>query len=265
LHLHHPVLLRELCVKAFAVAFRSRTTHRCPLHENPLLPNAKLRELFALMQRARALSKAPASAPRFEAILCATLMHIEPGDYISPPPNAPVAVLLAAERTRASRKKFEPAQPLPAAQRLAVATGIAQGLKLATPGRFAVVYTDAGSPEPGWQQALTYATTARLPLILVIAGVETPRAAKPKSLTWPALSKLAKKLHLPILTVDGTDAVAVYRVMQESAHRARLGDGVAVIWCALPTKNSATTDPIRNMETYLAARNLLRASKKNRR
>ena len=237
------------------------------MHENPLLPNAKLRELYALMQRARALSKAPASAPRFEAILCATLMHIEPGDYISPPPNAPVAMLLASERTTAPRKKPEPTQTLPATQRLAVASGIAQGLKLASPSRFVVVYTDAGRPETGWQEALTYAATARLPLILVIASFETTRAANPKSLTWPALSRLAKKLRLSILTVDGADAVAVYRVMQESAHRARLGDGAAVIWCALPAKNSAATDPIRNMESYLAARNLLPrpASKKNRR
>jgi len=236
------------------------------LHENPLLPNAKLRELYALMQRARALSKAPASAPRFEAILCATLMHIEPGDYISPPPNAQVATLLAAERTAIS-KKIAPPQTLPPTQRLAVASGIAQGLKLANPGRFVVVYTDAGRPETGWQETITYASTARLPLILVIASVETPRAANPKSLTWPSLSRLAKKLRLPILTVDGADAVAVYRVMQESAHRARLGDGAAVIWCALPAKNSAATDPLRNMESYLAARNLLPrpASKKNRR
>lgn len=234
------------------------------MHENPLLPNAKLKELYALMQRTRSLSKAPASAPRFEAILCSTLMHIEPGDYISPPPNAPVAALLATERTTAARKKPEPAQSLPAHQRLATISGIAQGLKLASPGRFAVVYTDAGRPETGWQEALTYAMDARLPLILVIASIETPRAGNPRNLTWLSLSKLAKKINLPILTVDGTDAVAVYRVMQESAHRARLGDGAAVIWCALPAKSSLATDPLRNMKGYLAARNLLPASKKNR-
>jgi pyruvate dehydrogenase E1 component alpha subunit len=234
------------------------------LHENPLLPNAKLKELYALMQRARALSKTPASAPRFEAILCATLMHVEPGDFVSPPPKAPAAALLAVERTTAPRKKPEPAQILPPTQRLATVAGITHGLKLANPGRFAVVYTDAGSPEAGWQEALTYATTARLPLVLVVASVETTRTANPKSLMWPTLSKLAKKIGLPILTVDGADAVAVYRVMQETAHRTRLGDGAAVIWCALPAKNSAATDPIRHMKAYLAARNLLPASKKNR-
>jgi Dehydrogenase E1 component len=237
------------------------------LHENPLLPNAKLKELHALMQRARSLSKVPASAPRFEAILAATLMHVEPGDFICPPPNAPAAALLAAERATPN----EPPTPLPAQHRLATTAGVAQGLKLAANNRFAVFYTDAtpasARTEAGWQEALTYATEARLPLILIIAGVETAsRSANPKAISWPSVLKLAKPLKLPVLTVDGSDAVAVYRVMQESAHRARLGDGAAVIWCALPGKNSSATDPIRNMERYLAARNLLPrpASKKNR-
>jgi hypothetical protein len=237
------------------------------LHENPLLPNAKLKELYALMQRARSLSKAPASAPRFEAILAASLLRVQPGDFISPPANAPAAALLAAERSTPN----DPPTPLPTHNRLATAAGIAQGLKLANEKRLAVFYTDAtpstARTELGWQEALTYATQAQLPLILIVADIETTsRAANPKAISWASISKLAKPLKLPVLTVDGSDAVAVYRVMQETTHRARMGDGAAVIWCHLPAKNSAATDPIRNMQRYLAARNLLPrpASKKNR-
>jgi hypothetical protein len=237
------------------------------LHENPLLPNAKLKELYALMQRARSLSRAPASAPRFEAILAATLLRVQPGDFISPPPNAPAAALLAAERSTPN----EPPTPLPAKYRLATVTGIAQGLKIANEKRFAVFYTDAtpasARTEAGWQEALSYATQARLPLILIVADVETAsRSSNPKAISWASISKLAKPLKLPVLTVDGADAVAVYRVMQETTHRARMGDGAAVIWCHLPAKHSSATDPIRNMQRYLAARNLLPrpASKKNR-
>jgi hypothetical protein len=238
------------------------------LHENPLLPNAKLKELYALMQRARALSKAPATAPRFEAILAATLMHVEPGDFVSPPPGAPPAALLAAERTAAkTRKKSAPAPPttpLPAHQRLATAAGIAQGLKLAGTNRLAVFYTDAGAAsartEEGWAEALGYATQAGLPLLFVCADIlDGPRVANPKAISWPSMSKVSKRLRLPVLTVDGSDAVAIYRVMQESAHRARMGDGAAVIWCALPRERSAATDPIRNMQRYLAARGLFKA------
>jgi hypothetical protein len=238
------------------------------LHENPLLPNAKLKELYALMQRARALSKAPATAPRFEAILAATLMHVEPGDFVSPPQGATVAALLAAERTTArTRKKSlpaNPATPLPAHQRLATVAGIAQGLKLADAKRLAVFYTDAGPSsartEEGWAEALTYASGAQSPLLLVCADATGgQRISNPKAISWPSISKLAKPLRLPVLTVDGSDAVAVYRVMQESAHRARMGDGVAVIWCVLPRDRSAATDPIRNMQRYLTVRGLLKA------
>jgi pyruvate dehydrogenase E1 component alpha subunit len=236
------------------------------LPENPLLPNAKLKELYALMQRARALSKAPATTPRFEAILASTLMHVEPGDYVSPPPGAPAAALLASERTspptRGKSKPAAPATPLPAHQRLATAAGIAQGLKLADTRRFALVYTDAGPAsarnEEGWAEALAYATHAGLPLLLVCADVSGARTANPNAITWQSISKVAKALRLPVLTVDGTDAAALYRVMQESAHRARQGDGCAVIWCILPSaaERSAANDPIRIMKRYLDVRGL---------
>jgi hypothetical protein len=238
------------------------------LHENPLLPNAKLKELYALMQRARALNKAPATAPRFEAILGSTLMHVEPGDFVSPPLDAPVAALLAAERTGVrTRKKVPPAKPatpLPPHQRLATAAGIAQGLKLGDAKRIAVYYTDAGSAsartEAGWAESLAYATQAALPLLVVCADATGDAAvANPKAISWLSMSKVAKPLKLPVLTVDGSDAVAVYRVMQESAHRARQGDGAAVIWCMLPRQRSAATDPIRNMRRYLSIRGLLPA------
>jgi hypothetical protein len=237
-------------------------------YENPLLPNAKLKELYALMQRARSMSKAPATAPRFEAILAATLMHIEPGDFVSPPPGAPPAALLAAERTIArSRKKTSPSPtptPLPAHQRLATAAGIAQGLKLSGANRLALFYTDAGAAsartEEGWAEALTYATRAQLPLLFACADITGgPRVANSKAISWPSFSKLAKSLKLPVLTVDGTDAVAVYRVMQESAHRARQGDGAAALWCVLPGNRTAADDPIRKMRRYLSVRGLLPA------
>ena len=238
--------------------------------ENPLLPNAKLKELYALMQRARALSKAPAKAPRFEAILAATLMHAEPGDFISPPPGAPAAALLAAERTspktRGKSTPSAPSTPLPAHQRLATAAGIAQGLKLSDAKRLALVYTDAGPAsartEQGWAEALTYATRATLPLLLVCADVTGPRTTNPKAITFDTMARLAASLRMPVLTVDGTDAPALFRVMQESAHRARQGDGCAVIWCILPSaaERSRANDPIRMMQRYLEDRSLLRKS-----
>ncbi|MDQ2926520.1 MAG: thiamine pyrophosphate-dependent enzyme [Acidobacteriota bacterium] len=233
--------------------------------ENPLLPNVKLKELYALMQRVRALIPRSSAAPRFEAILAATLMHVEPGDFVSPPLGTSVPALLATERTTPRKKSApkNPPPPLPTRQRLATVAGIAHGLKLSGAGRFALYYTDAGPStartEAGWAEALSYAARAELPLLLVCADATGGRRIQnPQALSWPSMSKLAKQLHFPVLTVDGSDAVAVYRVMQESANRARLGDGIAVLWCVLPRPGdtSAATDPLRTMRRYLAARNL---------
>ncbi len=243
------------------------------LPENPLLPNAKLKELYALMQRVRTLTPRNSAAPRSEAILAATLMHVEPGDFVSPPPGTSVPALLAAERTTPRTRKKSTAQiphtPLPAHQRLAPVAGIAHGLKLSGAGRFVLYYTDANPStartESGWAEALSYATRAELPLLLVCAdSTGGHRISNPAAFSWPSMSTLAKQLRFPVLTVDGSDAVAVYRVMQESANRARLGDGIAVLWCVLPRPGttSAATDPLRTMRRYLAARNLLPSTNK---
>ena len=219
------------------------------------------------MQRARSLAPRNRKAPRFEAILAATLMHTEPGDYISPPPASPSAALLATERTTPkTRKKTAPTTPtpLPTTQRLATAAGIAQGLKLSATKKIALYYTDANTAsartEAGWAEALAYANEASLPLLLIVADITgTSAPSNPKAISWPSISRLCRRTKLPVLTVDGADAVAVYRVMQESTHRARMGDGAAVLWCVLPPApdRSPTTDPIRNMQRYLTARNLL--------
>ena len=232
--------------------------------ENPLLPNAKLKEMYALMKRARRLSKAPATAPRFEAILSATLMHVEAGDFVSPPPDVAVLAALAAERTQGSKGGAALAvTPFPAPTRLTNVAGVAHGLRLAGSDRIAVYYTDAGPAsartEPDWVHVLTAATRLELPLLFVCAevGGSTP-SSNAKAITWNSMSKLAKKLKLPVLPVDGTDAVALYRVMQESTVRARHLGGVAVLWCTLPAalQRTAANDPIAVLHQYLKVRKI---------
>ena len=80
-------------------------------------------------------------------------------------------------------------------------------------------------------------------------------------LDFAAMSKLAKRLKLPVLTVDGEDAVAIYRVMQESVLRARQGGGPAVLWAVMtPTRSLATmpasSQPIARLRSYLSARKI---------
>lgn len=239
--------------------------------ENPLLPNRKLQELHALMARARFMSKAPAASPHFEALLAATLMHVESGDYVSTPPEALLPTLLAAERTFVPTRKKKsaptgPETPLPATQRLAAAAGLARGLKLAKSDRIAVTYHDAGAAtartEPGWAEALTYTQAADVPLVTIFADATGgARIANPRAISWPAMFKLTGKLKLPILTVDGEDAVALYRAMQECSLRARSIGSPSIIWAVLtPAAQVRSLKrsqlPLARLESYLKTRNI---------
>ena len=220
------------------------------------------------MQRCRELSRGTRPAPaRIEAILAATMLHLESGDFCSPLPGSGVAAQLATDRlARLANNSGAPQIPQPERQRVAMIAGAALSLKLSGQG-IALGFTHTGAPtaksEQGWSEALAYATRAALPLVLVCAAVQSQRGAqKALAITWETMSRLAKSLKLPVLTVDGTDAVAIYRVMQEATHRARQGDGAAVIWCALPAMSdrTAANDPIRTLQRYLKARGLLPAA-----
>jgi hypothetical protein len=227
------------------------------LPENPLLPNARLKELYALMQHCRALSPRGKSLAPLEALLAATTLQLEPGDVLASVPQHPMALKLAAERN-----------PTPLPQTLQATAGTALALKLAGAHGLSLAFTATGPStartEPGWIEALTYATAAELPVILVClaprpSAARRPAPATSRALDWDSLQRLNKRLRLPILSVDATDAVAVYRVMQESVIRARRAAGPAIVWAMLPTPAQSTPqdDPLRKMKRYLAARNLL--------
>lgn len=218
--------------------------------------------MYALMQRCRALSQAARPAdPLLEAMIAASMLHLEAGDLCFPFPGNRASASLASERLAEEKSALE--TPLPATETIAYATGAALALKLYAKQRFALACCITGPAtvraEQGWQQSVLYAQQARLPLVLLCADFATTRTRNTAALTWTSMAAFAKKHRLPVLTVDGTDAVAVYRVMQESAHRARQGDGLAIIWCAVPDAQdrSSTNDPLRKMRSYLSVRDLL--------
>jgi pyruvate dehydrogenase E1 component alpha subunit len=126
-----------------------------------------------------------------------------------------------------------------------------------------VAYTAAPAREPGWPDAITWAHRDRLPFLLVCADSTAGRAprtssrAKAEPITWPAVSRLASKLHLPLFPVDGDDAVAVFRVMQEAAARARDHGGPSILWAVQSTARlPRRQQPLGRLEAYLAARGI---------
>jgi hypothetical protein len=246
------------------------------LSENPLLPHAQLRALYALMLACKARDRAQArhaarghsAVPAREALLAATSIHLAEGDLLAPEPvdSAATELAPAAKDDRHSASLLFPAE---AGSRLALCAAAARGIQAtAATGESGIVlaYARAGVHEPGWTEALAWAHREQLPLLVACAdptGGRTSKAAlKPGQsprLDWETISRLSRSTKLPVLSVDGEDAVAIYRVMQESVLRARIGGGPAVIWAIMtPAKQSLlrSAEPVARLRSYMATRKI---------
>ncbi len=236
------------------------------MSENPLLPHSKLRELHALMLQCRALErKQKSSGSAREALLAATSIHLLPGDLLSPRGGDGVAATLApaAKKYRATGSLID-ASSLDARLHLCAAT--ARGLQAAGADGVVLAFVRAGDAEPGWKAALEWAQQSQLPLVVACVdatggvAARSSRRAEPV-LDFAAISRFSRRMKLPVLTVDGEDAVAVYRVMQESVLRARLGGGPALVWGVMtPTREAQkmrrSSQPIARLEKYMTARKI---------
>jgi hypothetical protein len=226
------------------------------LADNPLLPQDRLRELHALMQRIRTADRRRSNAAR-EALLAAALIQLSAGDLVSGGPDDRTLRELAPKSSAG-----EDAHDLPQSLRIPLCAGAARGLQTAGTDRLAVAIAEAGSPETGWADALRWAHRDRLPFLLIVADngknpVRGRASGATTPLLWPDLTKLARGVHLPHFPVDGEDAVAVYRVMQETSARARSGGGPSVLWAMLSSERlSPRQQPIRRLEAYMAARGI---------
>jgi TPP-dependent pyruvate/acetoin dehydrogenase alpha subunit len=235
------------------------------LSENPLLPHRKLRELHALMLRCRELERKQKSRSVLrEAMLAATSIHLLPGDLLSGGPEDMTAVQLAPAPNKQSHHSL--VAPASLAERLPLCAAAARGLQASSDG-VVLAFLRVGDQEPGWQDALEWAQKSQLPLLLACTDAtdgKEPRSRKRTAapLTFSSISRLAKRIKLPVLTMDGEDAVAVYRVMQESLIRARFGGGPAVLWGVLTpavggsSKLQRSKQPIARLESYLSARKI---------
>lgn len=253
--------------------------------ENPLLPNAELRALHKLLKQASgATTSRPSSQDgaipfktRFsaqndeaEALRAATLLQLRAGDLLvaDEPQATPFRALLEAPwRVKpfqgASVHTFPPDSP-----GLLLASGLACALRRSGKERLVLAFTQAAAAPSQWADALTWAQKDLLPLIVVCAdpsGSEAFRPAPkpaPDTLEWASMQRTANRLKLPVLSVDGEDAVAVYRVMQESVLRVRSGAGPTVLWAVLPqprrlkrTRTAAAT-PLDRLEHYMRTRKI---------
>jgi len=258
------------------------------LHENPLVPNNKLRQMYVAMAEARELDEHIArlqkrakgrlrvdSTRGQEACRVSTAIDLLPGDLVSDSQVGVVMNLLAGEKIDSllkrvaefrSGKKAKGAKAVGASrrvlpwiddsgERLRMALGVALSFKTLGITNVVVAYVRQGEIAKGvWRQVLGLASKLELPVIFVVL----PAAKAARGAGVAKVSDKSRRYGVPGIPVDLADAVALYRVAQESMGRARGGDGPVVIECRefwVEGKGGRTpVDPLAQMRGFLLGR-----------
>lgn len=254
--------------------------------ENPLIPNARLRQIYMAMMQARTLARVlqRRRTSGLEACLVSPAIDLEPGDLISDTLAGGVVDFLrgatlgevlrpgTAAKKRGVRAVCGGAGRLPSpthvAERIWTALGAAAALK-AHAARTENIVAEATANQAGvvvlyllpheiqaalWRKALTFANEQQLPVLFVTL----PHAqVKGVSANTGAVSRIALRCGVPGIPVDADDAVAIYRVAQESIGHARIGGGAALIECvqfAAAGAPARCADAISGLEQYILQR-----------
>lgn len=162
-----------------------------------------------------------------------------------------------------------------ASERIWMALGAAAGLKAIAPRTRPEAKTeeDTAARDSGvvvayiipsevtsqeWKNYFRFISEHQLPLVLIIL----PLVHKKPNLT--RVSGLAVDCGVPAIVVDTDDAVAIYRVAQESIGHARIGGGAALIECVPYELGEATRksrlkeDAITGLERYMEQKGVAR-------
>ena len=233
-----------------------------------LISDNKLQQLYSMMLRCRILDSharnlnGGQSWKGKEAAVVGAAIDLKPEDAIVFPSNATVAGFLKGvplksifqshEHSLKGAEKTRKAIAGPDAQ-AALATGIAYASSARNKGRITLAFLlkNPEGSEAG-REALRFAGQHRVPIIYVYSGNQVDPTQ-------------AYAYGLPVIPVDGSDVVAVYRVAYECMIRARERGGASVIACSIgPTNGSSAKgqDPLRNMEKYLSAKGLFAEERK---
>jgi acetoin:2,6-dichlorophenolindophenol oxidoreductase subunit alpha len=258
------------------------------MYENPLVPNTKLRQMYLAMAEARALDEHVARMQRRlkgrkkiestrgqEACRVSTAIDLGPGDLVSDSHAGVVMELIAGAKTSSlltrvreihSGKKAKgtrlggiSGRVLPwiddVSDRLKMAMGAAQSFKTLGRPNVVVVYVRHGDvAKDVWRDVLGLASKLELPIIFVVL----PAIKGERSRGLINLAAKASQWGVPGVPADADDAVALYRVSQESLGRTRGGDGPVLIECVSyrieGSGRGSDVDPLVQMKEFLASR-----------
>ena len=242
-------------------------------HENPLAPNRVLRQMYRLMLDLRQLEDTMAESSDVtgkragaEACLASLAVSLRTGDLLSEAGGEFGLGLLRQAAPMPGKGRSKPGGPLQgvvdlppmavATERLLMAVGAAVAAKASGKGQVLLATVGAGELAPAlWRQMLGFAARLELPMLFVVlpggAGSGQGRLSG-KSHTW----------GVPGFPVDGADALALYRVVQESMGRLRGGGGPVLLECVRwRGAGRARVDAAERMRELLLARGILTPAK----
>ena len=237
--------------------------------ESPLIPHARMRALYRALVEVRLLganlprrSAAIALARGMEACWVGTAIDLKPGDLTSEPAaaallqhiirtgereSARAAGLADIKRTRRALDAETAVFSGSSFERMLCAIGQAMAIQAAAARGVVIAYVKRGDLSAAeWKRVFTVARPD-LPLIFVaipggVAKIDLERSARAAAGSSPAV---------PVIPVDAGDAVALYRVTQESIGRARAEGGIAVVEC-IPFG----VDPIKLLRAQLVKKRI---------
>ena len=233
-------------------------------HSFSLISHEKLLQLYASMVKCRALAKQArqelpqsqltADAAGREAVAAGTIMDLLPEDTVVTLQRGMMAGFIELIQSSPlesifGRLPIHAVGPNPA-ERLSLAIVAAQENQAKKNDKIAVAFLSGEFDTSGYEQeAFKVANAQQLPILFVC---ERNLETVPETLD-------GQSCGFPVLRVDGSDAVAVYRVATEAISHARKGNGSTLIECVFDRSISDLADsgdPIKKMELYLAGKGL---------
>jgi acetoin:2,6-dichlorophenolindophenol oxidoreductase subunit alpha len=249
--------------------------------ENPLVPHLVLRQMYEKMLQSRLLEEHLSTAPKKktgkvksskrttestreqEACRVAVVQGLVEGDLVAEAhPGPAMAFLLGAELRQVLNGSVgnAPGPLLPfiesARGRLHAALGAAMALRsMKSQGTVVAYVKHSEANDKVWKDVLRIASQQVLPMIFVVL----PQLAKRgKTSDRAEVSKLARSCQVPGIAVDASDAIALYRVAQESLGRVRGGGGPVLIECVhyrlQGGQKGDIPDPLAEMKKHLLDR-----------
>ena len=249
-------------------------------YENPLMPDERLRQMYTAMAQVRMLEESLAGKRGGkqdgelavirgeEAARAATALSLGAGDLLSDCLESAGMYLLLGAPLRAVRegarlgkpaKLDSPVLRLPTVEdgedRLQMSLGAAAALRAQGGGRVVLVYARPGEiGTKQWKRAMHGASRGELPMLVVLLPDVEEEAPKRAG----EMARRSRRWGVPGFPVDGTDAIAMYRVMQESLLRARAGEGPALVesirFAVHGVKSMGPEDPVERLGELMLAK-----------